>query len=255
MKRIRKYWLMLLTWRRRRKNSRPSTLMNSALDKLSRQTSQQDIQSNSTYHRSTETLIYNDFLLILTGAESVQHLAITGTPDEEDLILAWVNIQEQYSDTIRTEKATSLIEINKRMLQNRWQITTVDHCILVLRLEVDQLSIDTLANLGYPVIEYNGDWHDYMKQIDLVEMEAKFLIVLKNQLYNEYKRMAGDDTAAAGGKITMQEYDKELAVISKYMAFDVDKMKITTSKFCSYLNIYLDHIEQTKKTAEHGGAV
>lgn len=246
---------MLQSWRRRRKNSSPSTLMNSALNNLSRQTSQQDIQSSSTFHRSTETLIYNDFLLILTGAEPVHHLAITGTPAEEDLILAWANIQEQYSNTIRTEKATSLIDISKRMLLNQWQITTVDQCILVLRLEVDQLSIDTLANLGYPVIEYTGNWHDYIKQVDMVEMEAKFLIVLKNQLYNEYKRLAGDDTAAAVGNVTMQEYDKELAVISKYMGFDVDKMKITTAKFCSYLNIYLDHVEQTKKAAEHGGAV
>lgn len=254
MKRILKYWMMLQSWQRRRKNSRPSTLMNSALSKLSRQTSQPDTQSSSTFHRSTETLIYNDFLLILTGAEPLTHLIIEGNPPEEELILAWANIQEQYSDTIRTEKATSLISISKRMLLNQWQITTVDQCILVLRLEVHQESIDTLFNLGYPLIEYNGNWHDYIKQVEMVEMEAKFLIVLKNQLYNEYKRLAGDE-APGDSNVTMKDYDKELAVISKYMAFDVDKMKITTAKFCSYLNIYLDHIEETKKAADNGRAV
>lgn len=215
---------------------------------------QPDIQSPAILHQSTETLIYNDFLRILLGRETTSLLIISGEPAPEELILAWENIQEQYSDCIKTTKAKTLLDINKKLLRSHWQITIIDDCIFILRKGWNKEPAEILNQLGYSMVENLADPDLYAAQINGIEMEAKFLIVLQNQLYNEYKRISGGETDAAITR-TMDDYDKELAIISKYIGFDVDKMKITTAKFCAFLNIYLDHIESLEKAAANGRSV
>lgn len=247
------YWTRLVNLLKRVDPFMLFTRTSTEQNNTSSPANQLDIPSNNLYHQTTETLIYNDFLLIINGKKETSHLIIEGNPAPEDLALAWQNIQEQYSDCIRTEKSKSLLDLCKKILRNEWQIRTVDDCIFILRKGWNKLPAELLRDLGYPYIENLPNWDEYLAQVNMVDMEAKFLVVLQNQLNNEYKRMSGGEESAITR--SMDDYDKELAIISKYIGFDVDKYKITTAKFCSYLNIYLDHIETLKKTADNGRSV
>lgn len=98
---------------------------------------------------------------------------------------------------------------------------------------------------GYPLIEEDKEnGRGNLKQIYMVESEVKTQIVLLNQYNREWQQRYPNDTAPV--ERTLMDYDKELAILSKFMGHWIRRKKITVWEFCSIVNAYNEYIKANK---------
>lgn len=205
---------------------------------------------SGTFHQSCQTLLYDSFIRVLTG-EGLHLLVIAGVPSPEQLKSAWEAILQEYSGLIKTEKSDSYFSLHKKIAYTEWQLSFFDSSLGYLKLQYDREIAEKIAELGYELIQDLPDRTAYLKQIYLLESEAKTLVVLLNQYHNEYKTLYPDEQVPKGER-TIPDYDKELAILSKYVGFRLKKTEITVSEFCGYASLYLEEVREQKKRKQNG---
>lgn len=201
-------------------------------------------QSSSSYHQGIEKLPYSIFLQVITTGD-VKHLIIEGDPAEAELLMAWYEIQYEYSDSVRTSKTDSILQLSKKILDAQWRMSFIDLCVFILKKGYNKEPADALVSLGYSLVEDLPERDAYLMQIYQIETEAKFLIIQLNQYNNEYKRLNPGGPGVQSR--TMIDYEKELRILSKFMGYSIKKDQVTTMEFCSILNAYIEHIETNNK--------
>jgi hypothetical protein len=199
--------------------------------------------SYALYHQSCDTLIYGEFLKILTTGD-LRPLVIEGEPTEEDLKTAWDKILSEYSERITTEKTGNIISLWKRIIYTKWQISFLDIALDYLKQEYDAEIAEQVMMAGFDMIEDLESREDYLRQIYSIETEAKTLIVILNQLYNEYKILHPHGETI---ERTMADYDKELAILSKHVGFWIRKNEVTVADVASIVSIYMDYVKSLEK--------
>jgi hypothetical protein len=167
-------------------------------------------------------------------------LTISGEPSEEDLAKAYDAIMLEFSDLIRTEKTTSVFDLYKRLSYTKWKLTYLGWALSYLKHQYKKEYAERISLLGYDLIEEMEDREAYLKQIYLVENDAKFLVVQLNQLSNEYKLLNPASTSEESERTAM-DYQKELAILSRFMGKWIRADEITVFEFCSIVNAYLDY--------------
>ena len=211
----------------------------------SEQTSSTDTTLKPTYHQTCKTLIYDIYIRILSG-EPNSLLIITGTPTDEELKLAWAEIMSEYSDIIKTPKSSNIFDVWKKCNYTYWKMCYVEAAVYKLRLKdpetdkyiYDQNAANELALLGYDYVAPPEDDETYLRQIELIEIEARNLVVILNQYTQEYKLLCPDEDTPV--KRTYDDYLKELAILSKFMGQWIDKQTKTVSDVASIINAYIE---------------
>lgn len=242
-----KFLTKLLTWLKAQVKHLLSTQTKEEKNASSLPLNQPGIQSNNTYHQGIEKLPYSVFLQVMTTGD-VRHLIIEGNPSDVELTMAWYEIQYQYSDSVRTPKTDSILQLSKKILDARWRMSFVDLCVFILKKGYNREPAEALVSLGYSLVEDLPEWDSYLMQVYQVETEAKFLIIQLNQYNNEYKKLCPESDAIQSR--TMIDYEKELRILSKFMGYSIKKDQITTMEFCSILNAYIEHIESRKNVEQ-----
>lgn len=243
MLKIKKSLTSLLTSLKNIAKSFVFTPTNTERSALSEQQIAQDIQSNNTLLQDTKSLKYSTFIeIILTG--NLNLLVVAGHFSYEQILFAWESIQEEFSSMIKTDKSENIFILSKRIFNNRWQISLIDMCLFILKQEYCPISAGALSELGYPLVEFKESREEYLSQIYAIETEAKMLIIQQNQLNNEYVRLTGGDKSPVQRQ--RMDYEKELRIVSKYVGYRLSAEEISTFEFCSYLNIYIEYVENQK---------
>ena len=85
-------------------------------------------------------------------------------------------------------------------------------------------------------------------------MSAKVLIVLLNQYNAEYKLADKEQGAPSNPSVEEQrfQYEKEIAMLSKYQGQRIIKEKITVFEYAAIINNYLDEQRMQKKEVSNG---
>jgi hypothetical protein len=167
-------------------------------------------------------------------------LVINGTPTEEDLASAWDDILQEYSDLIKTEKTTNVFDLYKRLTTTRFKLAYLGWTLSFLKVEYKREYAERISSMGYDLIEDLEDREAYLRQIYMVENDAKFLVVQLNQLSNEYK-LLNPGSGNQEAERTEMDYQKELAILSRFMGRWIQAEEITVFKFCSIVNAYLEY--------------
>lgn len=213
------------------------------------QTNPQESQSNNTYHQSCKTLPYGKFILIMVNQE-FSYLIISGTPNKEKLQETWHNILDEYSDLIHTDKSDTILQIYKKMQYNIWKQNFLAATLDTLKDRYDEEVALMVCNLGYDLIQPLKDRELYLRQIYMIEIESQNLVVLLNQYYNEYKRLCPEGEGNTEIGRTEMDYEKELAILSKFYGSRIKKNKITVFEVCGIINAYFDDCKaKIKKNA------
>lgn len=224
--------------------SSASTPMDSASGKLPEQTLP-DSHLKSSYHRSCETLKYDTFLKVLISGD-LNLLTITGFPTEEELGIAWDAIQEEYSTLIATPRSTNVFELAKRISKCNFLIKFIGWATSHLKTKYSEQIALRIQDYGYPLIEKDAEQdRGNLKQIYMVESEAKTNIILLNQYTNEYKMLYPEGETPVDR--TLMDYDKELAILSRFMGKWIRRKKITVWEFCTIVNAYMEYNKANKK--------
>jgi hypothetical protein len=242
MPKIKKYFSRLIRWLKKLVSGRPST--KTSMEPLVSYRHQQpsDTPSGYTLHRSIRTLIYEDFLQVIVSGE-LAPLIISGTPPIDELVTAWQNITEEYSEAIKSPQSRSVFDCYKRIIITQAQMQVIDAGLMYLSKHFDEDVASVIANMGYTLIAWDEDNEVYMNRINRVRTEAKTLVVLLTQYVNEYKILSPD------GKEVSRDYKSyftELAILSKHQGYAIKVKEITVLEYCSIVNSFIAYNEALK---------
>lgn len=234
---ILKQWLS----QTKKENGLDSTLMNTDSSSTSSPLLRQDITLPASLYRTCDQLKYGSFIQIMISGD-LSHLIISGSPSEDELLGAWEEIQQEFSSLIKSDKSDNVFSLYKSILYTTWKIKFIDAALHGLKLMYDEEIALHLVNLGYDFIIDNSDRQAYLRQVYLVETDAKVLIVQLSQYNNEYRIMCPKEDSMTAP--TLMGYEKEMSILSKFMSFWIKKDEISVIEFCSIVNLYM---EATKK--------
>lgn len=227
--------------RRNKRQTRPVNGTESTktpTDTVSPRLQPQASPSSNIFHRSVETLSWDRFMhIMLTG--NLIYLVIEGQPSQQELFEAWDQISEEYSQLVRAETDDSF-ELFKKIHYLKWKISYISLVLDYLKEEYDEEFAQNLATLGMSLIVEKADWQEYLAQIYRVETEAKYLIVQLNQTSNEYNIMMGKSGGQPEQR-NLKDFERELAILSKFQGYRIDKEKTTVSEYCGILNAYIEY--------------
>jgi hypothetical protein len=203
-----------------------------------------DTLSNGTFLHSITTLKYDAFIEIMDKGD-ISLMTLSGNPSQEELEGAWLQLLQEYSDLVRTDKTNNIFEVWLKIEGLRWKIDFVDKALEVLKLQHDETTASALVELGYDYVQPLEDREAYLKQVYFVQTEAKSMVVFLNQYKAEYKLLVPE-----GQEVEERDrmyYEKELAHLSRFMGYRIIKSDITVYEFCSIVNTYLDSVKQNQK--------
>jgi hypothetical protein len=197
-------------------------------------------------HHKCETLLYDSFIKILVNGD-FQLLVIKGAPTKEDIALAWAEIMEEYSELIKTPKSINIFEAFKKCIYTYWKMCFIEAVIYKFRSKdpftglylYDEKEAEQVMLLGYDMIDKPDEEEKYLYQIEMLDRESKTLVVLLNQYNQEYKQLAPKEENPI--ERTIVDYDKELAILSKFMGYWVDKKTRTVADVCGIINAFIEH--------------
>lgn len=188
--------------------------------------------------------------------DDLSKLIISGQPDKKDLVNAWQDILQEYSDLIKSEKSKSIFEAWKKVAYTEWQIKFIEAVILKFRMknpETDAYLYNReqalqVSELGYSFIPEPENEEDYLQAINFLDIESRNLTIFLNQYTVEYNLLCPKQEE----KVKRQEidYDTELAVLSKFMGTFIDKRKRSVQDVCAIINVFNQHNEIVKKQTE-----
>jgi hypothetical protein len=173
-------------------------------------------------------------------------LTISGFPTDEELAVAWDEITQEYSSLITTPRSNNIFELFKRISKCNFLIKFLGWATSHLKVKWSEEIALRIQDYGYPLIQKDPDHNrGNLKQIYMVESEGKTNIVLLNQYVKEYKIACPDEAAPI--ERTLMDYDKELAILSRFMGKWIRRKKITVWEFCTIVNAYNEYNKANKK--------
>lgn len=222
----------------KQENGLDSTSMNP--EKSNTQSSEQDhIHSVNSSVLTISTMMYGQFLRILL--------------DEEIKPENWNDILNDYVDEIKTPKSETIFQVLKNFHVTDYKINFLlgnenpKHygALHLLKIQYDAEVADMIMMMGYSLIKDLEDRERYLKQIYLIENQAKTLIVLLNQYDKEYKLLTKN---IGDGKVqTRSDYEKEISIISKFIGFRIDKDITSVIEWCAHVNHYIEYQENARR--------
>jgi hypothetical protein len=225
-------------WPRKQAKSTVSTPTNTEETKLLND--QQPVPTQTSIPlllHTCQSLKYKRYLDILFGAPK-SFLIISGEHTEEQLDLAWANIVTGFSDLIKTPKSNSVFELHKKIKFTESKMFFLEKALTYLKSEYDADIATAICEWGYELIEPKDDRDAYLKQIYLVEGEAKTLVVMLNQYIAEYRVLCPENESTVNHD--RMKYEKEIKILSRFHGYRINTNKETCFTMAALINIFLE---------------
>ena len=168
-------------------------------------------------------------------------LIIEGNATESELSDAWQTINELYIEAIGDLDTKIRIESAREIAYLEGRINIANSIIKQLEYGYSDALIQMLSSFGYIIsIEpneanleaYINQFNGYLK-VELLELQEKL---------NEIDKVEKKET-----EITKQYFEKIIVAIELTFKFQISVEKITTAKYCEYVNSYNNHIKNLEK--------
>jgi hypothetical protein len=182
--------------------------------------------------------MYDKFQEIcLTG--NLFWLIIEGEPDEYDLLEAWQNIIDEYCELVKTPKTNGIADCYKRIEHCHFKIKFTERCLEFLYDWYDEEVAMFLMEIGLSFPVRIDDTSLYYKQLERIETQAKSFVVELANLEIEYKRLNPEQEHAL--KKTEVDYEKDIAILSQFMGYRIDKRTTSVTEMCAIMNLFTEH--------------
>ena len=199
----------------------------------------QEILPLHTPEQSTDTLLRSCKVLPLSIFKECycnNDYSGLGKGTKDELQAAWNEILFEYSSLIDSENSQYLFSISKKISLLSCDISFIEGAIVVLKAFHDQEIVDILRQMGYPLIEGYKE-----KDLDRIVSLAKTLVYEFNELQDEMNKI---QTVASGKAQTESDFDKTIALLSKFQGYAIRPKETTVTEFCGIFNLFLAHNKQ-----------
>lgn len=216
------------------------------------------IHSGMLYHLSCQTIPYRIFVRITLGIYDLQTLIITGKPEEELLVKAWDDITSEFCETVKTERSKSLFEAWRKVKETESKMKTIAIGIDILRIKFDEETAQSIFLMGYDLVEFTEDKDEYKKRVDRLELETKNLGIFLSVQLAQYQALLKTNEVPKDQEVQLRteaDYDEDLAALSRFMGYDMDKMNdnFTAAKYGAALSLYIKQNEKAKRDGKGKG--
>jgi hypothetical protein len=183
---------------------------------------------------------FSKYIEILVNKD-LNLLIIEGNATESELSDAWQTINELYIEAIGDLDTKIRIESAREIAYLEGRINIANSIIKQLEYGYSDALIQMLSSFGYIIsIEpneanleaYINQFNGYLKA-ELLELQEKL---------NEIDKVEKKET-----EITKQYFEKIIVAIELTFKFQISVEKITTAKYCEYINSYNNHIKNLEK--------
>ena len=183
---------------------------------------------------------FSKYIEILVNKD-LNLLIIEGNATENELSDAWQTINELYIEAIGDLDTKIRIESAREIAYLEGRINIANSIIKQLEYGYSDALIQMLSSFGYIIsIEpneanlkaYINQFNGYLKA-ELLELQEKL---------NEIDKVEKKET-----EITKQYFEKIIVAIELTFKFQISVEKITTAKYCEYVNSYNNHIKNLEK--------
>ena len=167
-----------------------------------------------------------------------------GEGKPEDIAEAWNDILSDWSNLMRNEDSDYLISLADQLNCLKFHITFVEYSTFYLQRVYDREIIDRLINeCGYDG-NYPEDNRDaYLKQLSRVVSLCKTKVYEASELGDEIERL---QKGSKGEKTTEEEFISNMARLSKYQGYRINKFKIDVFEYTQIHNNFIAEIKNSK---------
>lgn len=234
LSKAKKFFARRKNWQTKQKNGLVSTKRQ---EKGNMQSSGQETIRSSTMSRlNCSTLKYDKFIKTYVQYQETGEATLVGGKE------IWLDILDEYSTLIKSEKADDIFECWKKIEIAETRLRIVDTCTGRLREMYSPAAAEALVEHGFDMVHNLDDEEVYQKQIDFVIMEANSIHVVLKQLEIQYNTLVKEEPIKKRSEI---DFDKELAVLARH-GYRVKKRKQTVMEFCAAANAFLDEVKSKK---------
>lgn len=197
--------------------------------------------STTSYHRSAYSLPLHLFIEIGV-TEDLAPLIISGTPTVMELQDAFEAIISEFSSIVQNDKSDAILKMSRRLGLMQWEIMYVDYAIYYLEklFALKQIThpetCTQLRRLGYDYKFDPANAYQYRRELGFVRSRAKGLIDQRADLLGDYQRLT--TAGSTGKKKTRETYEVELAELSAYQGYKIDKFTTTVAEYAAVLARY-----------------
>ena len=183
---------------------------------------------------------FSKYIEILVNKD-LNLLIIEGSATENELSDAWQTINELYIEAVGDLDTKIRIESAREIAYLEGRINIANAIITQLNYGYSDALIQMLSSFGYIIsIEpneanleaYINQFNGYLKA-ELLELQEKL-----NEIDKSDKKQT---------EITKQYFEKIIVAIEITFKFQINVDKITTAKYCEYVNSYNQHIKSLEK--------
>jgi hypothetical protein len=202
------------------------------------------MQTPTVLHNSLDTLILNDFIQIHVK-KKFELLVITGQASPEQIAEAWEAIQEDFMSRMISVEAFAIFHFEKELAIINSKIALVGICLQVLEVKRSDAAVKELAAMGY---RRPFNWNDraaYEADLKAVESRSKTLLERRKTAEDRLKQARRPISERATK--TVEDWDMDLAILSKYMGYRLDKKVITVSEFLNISALYSKELERQQE--------
>ncbi len=160
-----------------------------------------------------------------------------------DTAAIWDRIISEYGDLIVNQKSGAYNSLAALATKYRTEAMVIEAAVLVLRKIYDESMITVLKSHGF---NYKFDFEDYPKyEKDLDRCIGGLKKVYANirECDKEMSSLLSASGAGNGEPTTKVSFDRDIAMLSKYMGFPIKKDSTTVSEYAAYINLYCAEVE------------
>jgi hypothetical protein len=205
-------------------------------------------------HNSIHELLFCVFKEIILK-DNLKPLVISGEPTEQEMLIAWEEILEQYASAIGESDRDGYLKIRRELLY----YITQKNLLVALVEQLKVYYVPKWAKLLNKVCQSSFKFdplnrEEYFKLLDrcikrgrgLIDLQLKILTDKKDQL--DKKRSDADNL-----KPTEEFFAKVLLNLHEFNNWQFDDNKITVYQYCEMAKRYNQHIEYLESEKQNNG--
>jgi len=182
----------------------------------------------------------------ISPLEMYRHLIINGEPTETELVDAWQDILQQYTELIAGNVVSSKLSTLKRTNKLETKLIMVENLLDLMKVMPSKEFFDQLYTFNYPLPK-----KEYSER-NLLEVVKIFISHYKLDR-NRYKlaNLKPDQNGKEAAKVSMNDFTKMLNRVS--IAFKLPPISvssITTAQYCNYFLEYQNYCQELEKQSD-----
>jgi hypothetical protein len=198
-------------------------------------------------HRSIHKLPLARFIDCAVD-NNLRALIIEGIPEEVELIEAWNEISQDYTDALGSVDQDRRIKLYKEITRLQLKVATVEQFIPILKNTyvkkfADYVNAALFTKFSFDIKnpeQYDKELEKCLKRVKGIRIDIKSEEAILKSIEERKK-------GSQEPKYTREYFGSILINLSDQAGFDIDEEKISTYKFCERVKRYIDYIEKLKK--------